>query len=55
LGKAGDFGVGNFFGHIQFRQRVMKAAAEHDGERRAQRRNLFEPRGGGFGVGLTWP
>jgi hypothetical protein len=24
----------------------MKSAAEHDGERRAQRRNYFEPRGG---------
>jgi predicted outer membrane lipoprotein len=35
-------------------QRVMKAAAEHDGERRAQRRNFFEPRGGGLGVGLAW-
>ena len=29
----------------------MKSAAEHDGERRAQRRNFFEPRGGGLG---TW-
>ena len=36
FGEAGDFGVGNFFVHAQFRQRVMKAAAEHDGERRAQ-------------------
>ncbi len=31
-------------------QRVMKAAAGHDGERRAQRRNFFEPRGGGLGI-----
>src|ERR1035437_9723445 len=51
FGKAGDFGVGNFFVHAQFRQRVMKSAAEHDGEHRSQRRNFFEPRGGGLG---TW-
>jgi hypothetical protein len=37
FGEAEDFGVGNFFDYAQFRQRVMKSAAEHDGERRAQR------------------
>jgi predicted outer membrane lipoprotein len=35
-------------------RRVMRSAAEHDGKRRAQRRNLFEPRGGGFRIKLTW-
>src|SRR5581483_10745991 len=52
FGEAGDFGVGNFFGYAQFRQHVMKAAAEHDGERRTQRRNFFESRGGGLGTEL---
>ena len=41
FGKAGNFGVGNLFVHAQFRQDVMKSAAEHDGERRAQRRNFL--------------
>ena len=51
LGKAGDFGVGNCRRHAQFGEDVMKSAAEHDGELRAQRGNFFEPRGGGLWAG----
>ena len=50
--KAGDSGIGNFFGRAQLRQRVMKSAAKNDGERRSQRRKLLQPRGGGFGINV---
>jgi hypothetical protein len=35
--EAGNFGEGNFLVHAQFSQDVMKSAAQHDSECRAQR------------------
>ena len=52
FGKAGDFGVGNFFVHAKFGEDMMKSAAQYDGERRTQPGNFFESRGGGLGIGL---
>lgn len=50
FGEAGDLGVGDFFPHAQFRERVVKSAAEHNGQRRPQRRKFFQPCGGGCGA-----
>ena len=51
LGKTGNFSEGDFLVHAQFGHRMVKAAAEDDGKFRTQRRNLFEPGGGGTWAG----
>jgi hypothetical protein len=52
-GETGDFGKGYFPVQTQFGERMMKTAAEHDGQGGPESGNRFQAGGGGFRVGQS--